>query len=127
MSDLTATNTWLGILTTISIVQFLAMTALAVMAFRLYRRTRALVDRAEAEYIAPLSAKVQAVAEEARDVVRKVERLEDRVRGMVDRVEGVAGHVGSVAQHAWPVLGTWRAVTAAVSSLAGGSGSRKVA
>ena len=127
MSDLTATNTWLGILATVSVVQFLAMAGMAVMGFKLYRRTMALVDRTEAVYIAPLTAKVNAVSDQAREVIQKAHRLEERVRGMVDRVEGVAGHVGSVAQHAWPVLGTWRAVTAAVSSFAAGSGSKKVA
>ena len=33
------------------------------------------------------------------------------------RVEEMAGRVTQVAQHAWPVLGTWRAVTAAFGSL----------
>jgi uncharacterized protein YoxC len=119
MPDLTATNTWLGILAVVSVVEFLVVAAIGVMGFKLYKKTQALIERTEATYIAPLSAKVNMVADEAREVVRKVQHVEERVSGMVDNVQNVAGRVGTVAEHAWPVLGTWRAVSAAVSSLKG--------
>ena len=124
MPELSTTNMWLGVLAVVSALEFLMIVSIGVMAFVLYRRVTALVDRAESAYIAPMAAKVHTVTEEAREVVRRVQHVEERVRGMVDHVETVAGRVGDVAQHAWPVLGTWRAVSAAVSSLKSG---RKVA
>lgn len=124
MPDLSTTNIWLGVLAVVSALECLIIVGVGVMGVMLYRRAKALIDRAESAYIAPLAARVNAVADEAREVVRKVQHVEEKVRGMVDNVENVAGRVGDVAQHAWPVLGTWRAVSAAVSALKTG---RKVA
>jgi uncharacterized protein YoxC len=119
MPDLTATNVWLGIMAVVSVIEFLIVAVIGVMGFKLYKKVNALIERTESAYIAPLSAKVNMVADEAREVVRKVQHVEQRVSGMVDNVQNVARGVGDVAQHAWPVLGTFRAVTAAVSSLKG--------
>ena len=127
MSDLATTNMWLGILAVTSVVEFLVVVVMAVMSVVLYLRAKALIDRAESAYVAPMAAKINLVADEAREVVRSVQQVEERVRGMVDQVEDVAGRVGSVAQHVWPVLGTWRAVSAAVSSLRTGPRPRRVA
>ncbi len=117
--ELTTTNVWLAILALVSLAEFLMILAAAVVGFKLYRRATALLNRAESAYVVPIAAKVEAVVAEAQHVVERAQHLEERVRVMVMRVEDMAGRVGSVAQHAWPVLGTWRAVSAAVRAFRG--------
>jgi uncharacterized protein YoxC len=115
--NLTATNVWLAIIALVSLVELLAVVTIAFLAFRLYKRATAVVDRVERDYVVPLNAKANVVIAEAQSVIARVRGLEERVRGMMGRVEETAGRVASVAQHAWPVVGTWRAVTAALGSL----------
>ena len=117
--ELTATNVWLAILALVSLAEFLMIVAAGVVGFRLYRRATALLNRAESTYVAPIAAKAEAVVADAQHVVQRAQHLEERIQKMVVRVEDMAGRVGSVAQHAWPVLGTWRAVSAAVHALRG--------
>jgi len=115
--SLTTTNVWLGIIAGVSLVELLAVVTVAFLAFKLYKRAIAVVERVEHDYVVPLNAKANAVIAEAQTVVGRARALEERVRGMVVKVEDTAGRVASVAQHAWPVVGTWRAVTAALGSL----------
>lgn len=122
--DLAATNMWLAVIALVSLAEFLIIVAAAVAGFRLYRRANALIDRAESTYVAPLADRLNTVLGEAQDVVRRVQRLEERGRAMLARVEGTASRVSSVAEYAWPVLGTWRAVSAAVSLLINGNHER---
>jgi hypothetical protein len=114
--SLTTTNAWLGIIAAVSLVELLAVVTVAFLAFRLYKRAMSVVNRVEQDYVVPLNAKANAVISEAQAVVARARGLEERVRGMVARVEDTASRVASVAQHAWPVVGTWRAVAAALSS-----------
>jgi hypothetical protein len=122
--DLAATNMWLAVIALVSLAEFLIIVAAVIVGFRLYRRASALIDRAESTYVAPLADKLNAVVDEAQEVVRRVQRLEARGSAVLARVEGTASRVSSVAQHAWPVLGTWRAVSAAVGLLLNGSSER---
>lgn len=123
--NLTTTNVWLAIIALVSLVELLAIMTITFLAFRLYKRATAVVNRVEEDYVVPLNAKANAVIAEAQAVVARVRGLEERVRGMVHRVEDTAGRVASVAQHAWPVVGTWRAVTAALGSLRNHEGERR--
>jgi len=124
--ELSGINVWLAILALVSLAEFLMIVVAGVIGFRLYRRATAFIDRAESAYVAPLAAtaqnvlaQAQTVVQRAQEIVHRVQHLEERARGMVGQVGDVAGRVGSVAQHAWPVLGTWRAVTAALHALRG--------
>jgi flagellar motor component MotA len=114
--ELAATNVWMAIIALVSLAEFLIIVAGAIVAFRVYRRATAFIDRAESEYVAPLAAKVNVVVGEGQEAVRRLQRLEERASAMVTRVEETASRVTSVAQYAWPVVGTVRAVSAAVSS-----------
>jgi len=122
--ELAYTNMWLGILAGVSLAEFLMIFTMGIVGFTLYRRVRALVDRTEAAYVAPIAAKVHTVTDEAQALLHRAQRLEERAAAMIARVEDTASKVTSVAQYAWPVLGTWRAVSAAVGSLRGGNGAR---
>jgi hypothetical protein len=117
--ELSTINVWLAILALVSLAEFLMIVAAGIVGFRLYRKTTALLDRAETTYVAPLAARAHVVVAEAQGVVRRAQHLEERVRGMVTRVEDMGGRVSAVAQHAWPVLGTWRAVSAALHAFRG--------
>jgi hypothetical protein len=117
---LASTNVWLAVIALVSLAEFLIIIAAGIVGFRLYRRATALIDRTESEYVAPLAGKVTAVVVDAQETVRRVQQLEERAASMLTHVEDTASRVASVAQYAWPVLGTWRAVSAAVSSLRGG-------
>jgi hypothetical protein len=117
--ELSGINLWVAILALVSLAEFLMILAAGIVAFRLYRRAVAFIDRAESAYVAPIAAKASVVVAQAQELVHKAEHLEERARGMVFRAEDMAGKVGSVAQHAWPVLGTWRAVSAALHALRG--------
>jgi hypothetical protein len=121
---LASTNIWLAIIALVSVAEFLVIIAAGIAGLRLYRRATALIDRAESEYIAPLAGKVNDVVLDAQDTVRRVQHLEERAAAMLARVEGTASRVASVAQYAWPVLGTWRAVSAAMGSLRSGQHAR---
>jgi len=125
--NLTTTNVWLAIIALVSLIEFLAVVTIAFLAFRLYKRTTALIDRVEETYVVPLNAKANAVIGEAQAIVARVRGLEERVRGIVGRTEETVGRVASVAQHAWPVVGTWRAVAAALGSLRHHEGERRTA
>jgi len=114
--NLTTTNVWLAIIALVSLVEFLAVVTIAFLAFRLYKRAASVLDRVEQDYVVPLNARANAIITEAQSVVARARGLEARARGMVMRVEEAAGRVASVAQHAWPVVGTWRAVAAALGS-----------
>jgi hypothetical protein len=122
--ELAGINVWLGILALVSLAEFLMIVVAGVVGFRLYRRVSALVDRAESAYLAPLTQKANLIVDEAQQLVARAQRLEARARTMLGRAEEMAGRVGSVAQHAWPVLGTWRAVAAALQSLRGNGEAR---
>jgi hypothetical protein len=117
---LATTNVWLAVIALVSFAEFLLIVAMGVAAIRLYRRTNALITRAETEYVAPLAGKVTAVVGEAQDTMRRMQQLEGRAETMLAHVEETASRVVSVAQYAWPVVGTWRAVSAAMSSFRSG-------
>ena len=114
MSDqLGTTNVWLAILAIVSVIELLIVLAMGLAAFLLYTRVTTLVNRVEAAYVVPIAA-------EARDLIRKAQRLEERVGSMVTKVEDTAAGVRDLGERLWPVMGTFRAVSAAVSSFRGG-------
>jgi uncharacterized protein YoxC len=118
--QLANTNIWLAIVAIVSLVELLTMVAVGIMGFRIYKRATAVIDRVESAYVAPIAAKAEVVVAEAKDVLRKVQHLEQRVGAMVQKVEDTAHGVGEMAQRLWPVMGTWKAVSAAVGSFTSG-------
>ena len=118
MSDkLDATNMWLAILALVSVAEFLMIVTVAFVCFRLCRRATEAMNRIEAEYIAPITAKVNVVFTNVNDLTERVQRADDKVHAVIARMEDTAGRVATFARRAWPVVGTWRAVGAAVGAL----------
>jgi len=96
--DLAATNMWLAVIALVSLAEFLIIVAAVIAGFRLYRRASALIDRAESTYVAPLADKLNAVVDEAQEVVRRVQRLEARGSAVLARVEGTVGRATRLAR-----------------------------
>ena len=115
--NLGSVNVWLAILALVSLAEFLLILAVAFMGYRLYRRATATMDRLEVEYVAPITAKVNTVVDNVRDLTERVQRADEKVRSVITHVEHAAGRVAVFASRAWPVIGTWRAVGAAVNTL----------
>jgi hypothetical protein len=114
---LDTTNIWLAIIALVSLFEFLLIVIAGVMAYVAYRRTTTAMRRLELEHVVPMAAKVKLALDEIHDLSDRVQRADDKVRRVVSRVEDVASHVSTVATNAWPVIGTWRAVSAGVSAL----------
>jgi hypothetical protein len=118
MSDqLIVMNRWLAILTTISVIEFAMIVLIAIVGLRWYRRAAAAANRLESEYIMPLTAKLNTAVAQVHDVTTRVQRADEKVRAVAERVGEVGSRVATVAQQAWPVIGLWRAVGAAVGVL----------
>jgi len=118
-TNMDTTNTWLAVMAIAIVVQTLLMIGAAIGAYVALRRTTETLQRLEDRHLAPISARVAAVADDVQEVITRVRRADDGVRAglsKLDTAAHVAGHAIGVKM--WPVLGLTRAVTAAVRSLA---------
>jgi hypothetical protein len=115
--DLATTNFWLAVIAAVSAVELLLIVTMSIVGFVLYRRATESMDRLETNYVAPLATQMGRMTGDAHDLMRRVQSLEERATAMMARVEDTASRLAAIAQRAWPVLGTWRAVAAAVGAL----------
>ena len=127
--SLETTNAWLAVLAIAVVVQTLLMVGGAIVAWRMYARTtQALaqaVDQLEARHLTPLSARVNAVADDVQDVMARVRRADDAVRAQLDKLDTVAHVAGqAVGSRMWPVVGLSRAAAAAFRALSSRSSTR---
>lgn len=123
-TNMDTTNTWLAVMAIAIVVQTLLMIGAAVGAYVAVRRTAETLQRLEDRHLAPISARVNAVADDVQEVITRVRRADDGMRAGLARLDTaahVAGHAIGVKM--WPVVGLTRAVTAAVRSLASRSSS----
>lgn len=111
--NLDTTNMWLAIAAVAVSVQTLLLVGGAIAAFIVYRRTAAALERLEQRHVAPLAARVAAVADEVQDVTARVRHIDDAVRAKMRNLDDVAHVAGRVvAQRAWPIVGAVKAVSA---------------
>lgn len=118
-TNMDTTNTWLAVMAIAIVVQTLLLIGAAVGAYVAIRRANETLQRLEDRHLAPISARVAAVADDVQEVITRVRRADDGVRAglaKLDTAAHVAGHAIGVKM--WPVLGLTRAVTAAVRSFA---------
>jgi uncharacterized protein YoxC len=123
--SLSTTNLWLGIIATVTVIEFAMLVVAGVMILRLYRKITVTIDEVKQQHIAPIAAKVDHIVAQVQDVTDRVKRADDSVRAAVGRVEDAAGRVFGVAKHAWPVAAGWRAVGAAVATFVNGGRSTR--
>jgi len=127
LDSLSTTNVWLGIIATVTAIEFLMLIVGGVMVLRLYRKITVTIDEVKQQHIAPIAAKVDHIVAQVQDVTDRVKRADDSVRSAFGRVEDAAGRVFGVARHVWPVAAGWRAVGAAVATFVNGRSARTTA
>lgn len=123
--SLSTTNLWLGIIASVTVLEFVMLIVAGVMIMRLYRKITVTIDEVKQQHIAPLAAKVDHIVAQVQDVTDRVKRADASVRATVGRVEDVASRVLGVARYAWPVTAGWRAVGAAVATFVNGGRSTR--
>lgn len=122
------TNVWLGILAIVSLIEFLVIAAVGLLAYQIYRKATAVIDTIEQRHIVPLRAKVEAVIAEAQMVVDKGKEVVGRVKDAEESVADAVKHaahagslvIGSVKSKAWPILGIVQGVRVAITAMLNG-------
>ena len=99
MDDLSTTNTMLGIMAGVSVLQALLILGAGFAAWRVYSRVMTLMNELEARQVAPAMARVNAILDDVKDVSSKVkeetERVDSAIRNTMDRVDDTADRVRS--------------------------------
>lgn len=118
MNDLTMTNVWLGILATISLIEFLMIAAGGLMAYKAYKQAMTALESVERVHIAPLRARVDAVLDEVEVITGKVRHAQDSVASAFNTA-AYAGTIiaGTMKSKTWPILGIINGVRMAASAL----------
>ena len=95
--DLHTTNELLGVMAGVSLLEALLLIVGGVAAVRVYRRVMQLVADLEAQQIAPIRAKVDAILVDVKAITARVsqetERMDRAITGTIDRVDTAAEHV----------------------------------
>ena len=122
--DLGTTNTFLGIMAVVSVLQALVLIGVGIGAFVAYRRAMQLMADLEAKQIAPLREKVDGILADVRAVTASVshqtERVNHAISGTIERVDETADRVkGSVRDRVNQAVGMARGVRAVIMSLLG--------
>jgi phage-related protein len=120
MVDLTWTNTWLGILAVISLIQFLIMCAAVFLAYRMYQQTMTTIETIERVHVAPLRARVEALLDQVQLMTDKVRHAQESVSDALRHVTGTGSAVaGAVKSKAWPIVGIIQGIRSMASSVVG--------
>jgi len=97
MDGVTTTNTMLGIIAGVSVLQALLMLGVGYGAYRAYSRVMTLVNDLEARQVAPAMARVNAILDDVKEVSSKVKeetlRVDTAIRTTMDRVDDTADRV----------------------------------
>jgi ElaB/YqjD/DUF883 family membrane-anchored ribosome-binding protein len=122
--DLGTTNTFLGIMAVVSVLEALLLIAVGVGGFIAYRRVMQLMTDLEARQIAPIRQKVDGILTDVRSVTANVshqtERVHHAITDTMDRVDETAGRVkGSVRDKVHQAVGVARGIRAVIMTLLG--------
>jgi uncharacterized protein YoxC len=97
--NLGTTNTFLGIMAVVSVLEALVLIGMGVGGYVVYRRVMELVNGLEQRQIAPAIARVNAILDDLKVVSEKVkdeaERVDQAIRTTMDRVDHTADRVRS--------------------------------
>ena len=118
MNDLTMTNVWLGILAMISLIEFLMIAAMGLLAFKAYKQMMSVVENVERVHIAPLRARVDAILDEVEVITGKVKHAQDSVASALHTAASVGSLVaGTVKSKTWPILSIIKGVRMAATAI----------
>ena len=118
------TNTILGIMAAVAVLEALVLIGIAVGGFVMYRRATTLMTDLEARQIAPLREKVDAILDDVRGITARVsqqtERVDHAIAGTMDRVDETADRVKArVRDRVSQAVGVARGVRAVIETLLG--------
>lgn len=121
MADLGTTNMWLAIMAIVAVLEALVVIGIGVGAFLAYRRVMTLVNDLEQRHVVPLTARVNAILDDVKNVSAKVqlqtERVDHAIAGTMDRVDITAERVRtSVREQLERAAGIARGVRAAFAA-----------
>jgi len=120
MADLTWTNTWLGILAVISLIQFLGMCVAGFLAYRMYLKTMATIQTVERVHIAPLRARVDSLLDQVQMMTDKVRYAQESISDALHHVSGTGSAVaGAVKSKAWPLVGIFQGLKSVATAMIG--------
>jgi hypothetical protein len=118
MNDLTMTNVWLGILATVSLIQFLMIVAAGVFAYKAYKQAMTVMETVERVHIAPLRARVDALLDEVEVITGKVRHAQDSVSAAFQTATSAGSLIAdTMRSKTWPILGIIKGVQMAASAL----------
>ena len=122
--DLGTTNTFLGIMAVVSVLEALLLIGLGVGGYLAYRRVMQLVAELEARQIAPIRQKVDGILTDVRSVTANVsqqsERVHHAITGTMDRVDETAGRVTeTLRDKVNQAIGVARGIRAVIMTLVG--------
>ena len=122
--DLDTTNTFLGIMAVVSVLEALVLIGIGAGAFIAYRRVMQLMADLEARQVAPVREKVEGILTDVRAVTANVshqtERVGHAINGTMDKVDETADRVkGSVRDRVHQAVGVARGIRAVIMTLFG--------
>jgi hypothetical protein len=102
--DLSTTNTMLGIMAAVSVLEALLIVGTGIAIVILYRRVTWLLKDVDARHLTPLSEKASAILDDLKDVTARInddaQRVDRRLHATVDRVDRSAERVRSNVRYA---------------------------
>jgi hypothetical protein len=120
MVDLTWTNTWLGIMALISLIQFLIVCAAGFLAFRMYQKAMTAIETVERLHIAPLRARADGILDEVQVMTGKLRQAQETVSEAFLHVAGTGSAVaGAVKSKTWPIVGIFQGLKSVATSIMG--------
>ena len=130
MTDLGTTNTFLGIMAVVAVLEALVVIGLGVGAWIAYRRIMALITDLEERNVVPLTTRVNTILDDVKGITAKAqlqaERVDHAISGTMDRVDVTAERMKhNVREQVARMTGLVRGVRAAIASLVSGNGSRR--
>ena len=120
--DLSTTNTMLGIMAAVSVLEAILLIAAAIAGFVAYRRVLQLVNDLELRHVRPVREKLDEILADVKTVTSRVnqqtERVDSAISGTMGRVDETAERVRhSVRDRGNQATGVVRGIRAVVASV----------
>ncbi len=107
----------------ISLINFLALCAAGLMAYRMYRKAMTTLETVERLHIAPLHARVDSVLDQVQTMTDKARHVQDSVTDALRQVTGTGSAVaGKVKSKTWPIVGIFRGLKSVADTMMGNDG-----
>jgi len=95
--NLNTTNTLLGIMAAVSVLEALLLIGLGIAGFIVYRRVMDVVNELESKHVAPSMMRVNAILDDVKGVTARVkeetERVDQAIHTTMDRIDDTADRV----------------------------------